>query len=109
MLSASHRYEQPDVIAARHARDSSSLDGLQKIIAKAREDATQSQDLQRLSPLGAFPKRLAIVSWDLITLVLPKAGRIDRRGSNNTGGASIVFQFQPRYNPEIDHEEKARL
>jgi hypothetical protein len=80
MLSASHRCEQPDVIAAGHARDSSSLEGLQKIIAKAREDATQSQDLQRLSPLGAFPKRLAIVPWDLITLVLPKAGRTDRRG-----------------------------
>ena len=30
--------------------------------------------------LGAFPKRLAILLWDLITLVLPKAGRIDRQG-----------------------------
>ena len=36
-----HLCEQPDVIAARHPRDSSSLEGLQKIIAKTREDATQ--------------------------------------------------------------------
>jgi hypothetical protein len=79
MLSASHRCEQPDIIAARHARDSSSLEGLQKIIAKAREDATQVETFNAYL-LGAFPKRLAIVPWDLITLVLPKAGRIDRRG-----------------------------
>jgi hypothetical protein len=30
-------------------------------------------------------------------------------GSNRNGGAPIVFQFQPEYNPAIDHEKKARL
>jgi hypothetical protein len=62
-----------------------------------------------LIPLGAFPKRLAIVPWDLITLALRKVGRIDPEGSNNTGCASIMFQFQPKYNSAIDHEKKARL
>jgi hypothetical protein len=74
---------------------------LSEIIAKAWEDASQSQDLQRLSPLGAFPKRLAIVPRGF-----DNAGT---EGSNNTAGASIVFQFQPTYNPEIDYEKRARL
>jgi len=60
MLSASHRCEQPDVIAARHARDSSSLEGLQKIIAKAREDATQVKTFNAYLRWAPFRKGLQL-------------------------------------------------
>lgn len=53
-LNAQTKSEQPDVIAARQARDSASIEGLQKIIAKAQKEATESNAFDAYLRLALF-------------------------------------------------------
>jgi tetratricopeptide (TPR) repeat protein len=53
-LNADTKSEQPDVLAARQARDSASVEGLQNIIAKAQKEATETNGLDAYLRLGLF-------------------------------------------------------
>jgi tetratricopeptide (TPR) repeat protein len=53
-LNAQTKSKQPDVIAARQARDSASVEGLQKIIAKTQKEATDTNGFDAYLRLGLF-------------------------------------------------------
>ena len=53
-LHAQTKSEQPDVVAARQARDSASVERLQKIIAKTQKEATETNGLDAYLRLGLF-------------------------------------------------------
>lgn len=53
-LNAQTKSDQPDVIAARQARDSASVEGLQKIIAKTQKEATETNGFDAYLRLGLF-------------------------------------------------------
>jgi tetratricopeptide (TPR) repeat protein len=53
-LNAQTKSEQPDVIAARQARDSASVEGLQKIIATTQKEATESNGFDAYLRLALF-------------------------------------------------------
>ena len=53
-LNAQTKSEQSDIIAARQARDSASIDGLQKIIAKTQKEATETNGFEAYLRLGLF-------------------------------------------------------
>jgi hypothetical protein len=54
--------EQPEVIVARQARDSASIEGLQKIIAKAQKEATESNSFEGHLRLALFQSWLCEVA-----------------------------------------------
>jgi hypothetical protein len=95
----------PGIIATRHAMNGSSLEGLRKLLLRSGKAATQVKTFKAYLRWAPFRKGLQLPPRRLITLAFPKAGKIHR----NTGSASIVFLFQPKYNSEINHEKKARL
>lgn len=53
-LNAQTKSEQPDVIAARQARDNASVEALQKIIAKTQKEATDTNGFDAYLRLGLF-------------------------------------------------------
>src|SRR5450631_4164808 len=53
-LNAQTKSEQPDVIAARQARDSASVEGLRKTIAKTQKEATETNGFDAYLRLGLF-------------------------------------------------------
>jgi tetratricopeptide (TPR) repeat protein len=54
--------EQPEVIAARQTRDSASIEGLQKIIAKAQKEATETNSFDAYLRLALFQSWLCEAS-----------------------------------------------
>ena len=53
-LNAQIKFEQPEVIAARQARDIASVEGLQKIIVRTQKEATETNGFDAYLRLGLF-------------------------------------------------------
>jgi tetratricopeptide (TPR) repeat protein len=53
-LNAQTKSEQPDIITARQGRDSASVEGLQKIIAKTQKEAKETNSFDAYLRLGLF-------------------------------------------------------